>query len=115
GSLRLGAEAVDEAGSADRDREMPERSVEEDDARLPADRVRALDGSRPCVDHEQDLSVAGAEETSGLRIEIESMRARGRHGKRVDEPGWIGTVDHDDLRRIHDVHVESPPCRVENG
>src|SRR5881409_1707683 len=67
-SHRLGIEDVDDSGIADRDVEVSKRGVAEDDVRHAAERMLALHGARPRIDHEQHLAVACAEETSCRRI-----------------------------------------------
>ena len=68
--------------------------------------------ARRRVDCEQYAGIAGAQQPTRGRIEVQSMRSRRRDLVLLQDPGWITSIDRDDPRRRGDVDEERLARRV---
>ena len=71
-----GVDDVDDAGIADRDVELPARRVEEHDIRRAARTFQIAQDLAACrIESDQPGVVAGAEQATGLEVDVEPVRA----------------------------------------
>src|SRR6184192_3432719 len=108
-------EDVNHSGVADRDIDMAQPRVEEDNVRRAAQFPDQLNLSRVQVNRDQLLSVTSAEELSPSWIEIEAMRSFGGHLVSLPDRRGSLRLDCHDEGRIRDVYVESGRPLVVHG
>src|SRR5262245_60331962 len=102
---RFGVEYVDGAWVADGNIEAFVHPIEEHDIGRTTQEVLTEDFSVR-IERDQLPRVAGAEQTMGVEIEIEPMRAGRRDSESARDAIGLPCVDHDNLRRVSNVHIE---------